>query len=196
MTRNAINWFEIPVADIDRAQRFYETLLARSLRREQAGPQTLAIFPYEVGSGVGGMLRLDAVPPAPSDVATLVYLDASPSLKVVMVESGFAWAPAFAWRLDKTWKALRAETPHLKRPPSEYLKERVWWTTQPMEEPEPRSHLLDTINWMGWDRLLFATDYPHWDFDDPSLALPLPITENQRLSFFRQNALSLYGVTA
>jgi predicted TIM-barrel fold metal-dependent hydrolase len=119
-----------------------------------------------------------------------------PSLKVVMVESGFAWAPAFAWRLDKTWKALRAETPHLKRLPSEYLKERVWWTTQPMEEPEPRTHLLDTINWMGWSRFLFATDYPHWDFDDPSLALPLPIAEDQRRSFFRENALALYGVKA
>ena len=57
MTRNAINWFEIPVADIDRAQHFYETLLARSLQRGQAGPQTLAVFPYEVGTGVGGMLK-------------------------------------------------------------------------------------------------------------------------------------------
>ncbi len=38
MTRNALTWFEIPVTDIDRAQRFYETLLARDLRREQMGP--------------------------------------------------------------------------------------------------------------------------------------------------------------
>jgi uncharacterized protein len=119
-----------------------------------------------------------------------------PKLKIVMVEAGFAWAPAFAWRLDKTWKALRAETPHLKRLPSEYLKEQVWWTTQPMEEPEPRSHVLDTIGWMGWDRLLFATDYPHWDFDDPSLAMPLPISDEQRRSFFRENALAVYGVKA
>jgi len=35
MQRDAIPWFEIPVADLDRAQRFYETLFARSLRREQ-----------------------------------------------------------------------------------------------------------------------------------------------------------------
>jgi uncharacterized protein len=119
-----------------------------------------------------------------------------PKLKVAMVEAGFAWAPAFAWRLDKTWKALRAETPHLKRLPSEYLREHVWWTTQPMEEPEPRSHVLDTIGWMGWDRLLFATDYPHWDFDDPAQALPLPISEDQRRLFFRENAFALYGIEA
>lgn len=119
-----------------------------------------------------------------------------PGLKVIMVEAGFAWAPSFAWRLDKTWKALKAETPHLKRLPSEYLKQQVWWTTQPMEEPEPRTDLLDTINWMGWDRLLFATDYPHWDFDDPALAMPLPIADAERRAFFRENALAVYGVEA
>ena len=88
MTRNAINWFEIPVADIERAQHFYETLLAKSLRREQAGPQTLAIFPYEVGTGVGGMLKQDNAATAPSASATLVYLDASPSLDAVLSRAG------------------------------------------------------------------------------------------------------------
>ncbi len=118
-----------------------------------------------------------------------------PALKVVMVEAGFAWAPSLAWRLDKTWKTLRSETPHLKRLPSEVLRNHVWWTTQPMEEPEPREHLLDTIGWIGWDRLLFATDYPHWDFDDPAYALPLRISDTQRRDFFLQNARALYGIT-
>ena len=84
MTRNALTWFEIPVADIARAQRFYETLLAKALRREAMGPQTLAIFPYEEGQGVGGALLQGATAPAPSTDGSLVYLDASPSLAVVM----------------------------------------------------------------------------------------------------------------
>ena len=117
-----------------------------------------------------------------------------PTLRVIQVEAGFAWAPSLAWRLDKTWKTLRAETPHLKRLPSEYMREHVWWTTQPMEEPEPREHLLDTIRWMGWDRLLFATDYPHWDFDDPVHALPLRVSEEQRSQFFLDNARRVYGL--
>ncbi len=119
-----------------------------------------------------------------------------PALRVLMVEAGFAWAPSLAWRLDKAWRTLRAETPHLKRPPSEYMRERVWWTTQPMEEPEPRTHLLDTAEWMGWDRLLFATDYPHWDYDDPAHALPLRISEDQRAAFFLGNARAVYGLDA
>ena len=41
-----------------------------------------------------------------------------------------------------------------------------------MEDPERRDHLFDVIDWVGWDKLLFATDYPHWDFDEPSRVLP------------------------
>lgn len=117
-----------------------------------------------------------------------------PALKLVMIEAGFAWAPSLAWRLDKTWRTLKAETPHLTRAPSEYIRDHVWWTTQPMEEPEPREHLLDTIGWMGWDKLIFATDYPHWDFDDPSTALPLRISKEQREAFFLGNAKQVYGI--
>ena len=116
-----------------------------------------------------------------------------PRLRFVLIEGGFAWLPPLAWRLDKLWKTLRSETPHLRRSPSEYIHEQVWLTTQPMEEPEPREHLLDTIAWIGWDHLLFATDYPHWDFDDPVHALPLRITAEQRQMFFRDNARHVYG---
>jgi len=119
-----------------------------------------------------------------------------PKLKLLMVEAGFAWAPSLAWRLDKTWRTLRAETPHLTMAPSEYIRRQVWWTTQPMEEPEPREHLLDTIGWIGWDRLLFATDYPHWDYDDPAHALPLKLTPTQRQQFFFENARAVYGLDA
>lgn len=119
-----------------------------------------------------------------------------PDLRMIMVEAGFAWAPSLAWRLDKAWKTLRAETPHLKSSPSEYIRRQVWWTTQPMEEPDPREHLLDTIGWIGWDRLLFATDYPHWDFDDPAHVLPLKITDAQRCQFFMGNARAVYGLAA
>ena len=115
-----------------------------------------------------------------------------PNFKLVLVESGFAWAPALLWRLDRLWKTLRAETPHLKSLPSEYFKRQVWFTTQPMEEPLNREQVLDTIEWLGWDRLLFATDYPHWDYDDPDQVLPMPLDETKRRDFFLNNATRLY----
>ena len=44
----------------------------------------------------------------------------------------------------------------------------LWISTQPIEEPERARQLQDVIEWIGHERLLIATDYPHWDFDDPA----------------------------
>ena len=101
-------------------------------------------------------------------------------LKVVLIECGFGWLPALGWRLDKHWERMRDEVPHLKRPPSEYIREHFWVSTQPMEEAEEPDHVIDAMRWIGFDRILFASDYPHWDFDDPLLALPPSLTEEQR----------------
>src|ERR1700704_536783 len=117
-----------------------------------------------------------------------------PKLKIVLVEGGFAWAPALCWRMDKHWERLRIETPHVKRPPSEYVREHVWFTTQPIEEPDNPQHLAEIIEWLGWDRLMFSTDYPHWDFDDPQHAFKFKMTEQQKAMVFRDNAKALYGL--
>ena len=49
-----------------------------------------------------------------------------PRLKVVMIEGGFAWLPALAWRLDKLFERMRSEVPHLKKKPSEYIRQHIW----------------------------------------------------------------------
>lgn len=118
--------------------------------------------------------------------------EAIPKLRVVLVEGGLAWAAALGWRLDRQWRKLKQEVPGLKRAPSEYIRTNVWFTTQPIEEPEPRMHLAEAIDWIGWDRVLFATDYPHWDFDDPAHALPFRMTEAQRRGVFMENARGVY----
>jgi hypothetical protein len=130
-------------------------------------------------------------------LASLVFegvFERFPKLKVVMIEGGFAWAPALCWRMDKHWERLRQETPHLKRPPSEYVREHVWFTTQPIEEPDDPQHLADIIGWLGWDRLMFSSDYPHWDFDHPQEVLKFKMTDAQKAMVFRDNAKALYGL--
>jgi predicted TIM-barrel fold metal-dependent hydrolase len=119
-----------------------------------------------------------------------------PGLKVVMIEGGFAWLPPLAWRLDTHWKRLKSETPHLKRLPSEYIRDHVWVTSQPMEEPENMRFLAQTIDQIGWDRILFASDYPHWDYDDPDNCLPFPVADADRARMFSLNARELYGAGA
>ena len=117
-----------------------------------------------------------------------------PTLKAVIIEAGFAWVPSVAWRLDRAWARLRDEVPHLTRPPSEYIREHLWFTTQPADEPERPADLRAVIDWIGWDRLLFATDYPHWDMDNPELALKLRLTEPERRKIYADNACAVYGL--
>jgi predicted TIM-barrel fold metal-dependent hydrolase len=115
-----------------------------------------------------------------------------PELKIVMIEAGFGWMPSLGWRLDKNWKLMHDEVPHLRRAPSEYMREHFWVSTQPMEEAEEPEHLIEMMNWVGWDKLLFSSDYPHWDFDDPFLALPPTLDEERRTKIFSGNARALY----
>src|SRR5690606_2729610 len=58
-----------------------------------------------------------------------------PKLKFIMVEMSFTWVPAFVARLDRLYERNAAETPHLTRKPSEYLRDHFFFTTQPMDAP-------------------------------------------------------------
>jgi uncharacterized protein len=70
----------------------------------------------------------------------------------------------------------------------------VWFTTQPIEEPDDPQHLADVMGWIGWDRLMFSTDYPHWDFDHPQHVFRFKLSEEQKARVFRDNAKALYGL--
>lgn len=117
-----------------------------------------------------------------------------PTLRIVLIEGAFAWLPALLWRIDNAYDKLKGEVPHLKRRPSEYIREHVWLTTQPMEEPERPEHFARIVDRIGADRLMFATDYPHWDFDSPVEALPQWLPEGTRRDIMAENARAFYGL--
>jgi uncharacterized protein len=116
-----------------------------------------------------------------------------PGLKVVLTEGGLGWIPDVLWRLDKNVKGLRDEVPWIKRLPSEYVFDHVRFTTQPLPEPKRRSHLHVLCEIAQAERtLMFSSDYPHWDFDDPRHALTqLPAEIRQRVQ--SANAEETYG---
>ncbi len=56
------------------------------------------------------------------------------------------------------------------------------------------AELIDLFDRIGWDRLLFSTDYPHWDFDDPRYAFKANLSEAQRDQLLYGNSRSFYGL--
>lgn len=131
-----------------------------------------------------------------NQVASLILegvFEEFPNLKVVMIEGGFAWAPVLGWRLDNHWAKMRDEVPQVKRPPSEYIRSNIWFATQPVEEPEHPDDLRQVFEWIGWDRMVYSSDYPHWDFDDPNTAFGFQMTAEEKRMLFRDNALSVFN---
>jgi predicted TIM-barrel fold metal-dependent hydrolase len=119
-----------------------------------------------------------------------------PSLKVVFIESGFAWLPSLLWRLNHYWEKLRDEVPHLQTRPSDSVRKQLWLTTQPMDEPSQPAFFPQLLDQLGMnDRLMFATDYPHWDFDAPDQAFPVRLPDDLKNQILRDNAYALYRLT-
>jgi predicted TIM-barrel fold metal-dependent hydrolase len=117
-----------------------------------------------------------------------------PKLKVVIAEGGVTWLPALLWRLDQEWKGLRSEVPWITKAPSEYLRDHVRFTTQPLERPANDEDLLEVLDMMDAHNLLmFSSDYPESDFVSPDSSLPcLPAEWESRVLF--ENARQWYSL--
>jgi uncharacterized protein len=99
-----------------------------------------------------------------------------PGLKVVLIESGVSWLPAFCWRFSKFWRGLRIEVPWVERAPVEIIRDHVRLTLQPFDAPPSAEAVARLCEHLGSDEmLLFSSDYPHWHFDgDDALPEGLP----------------------
>jgi predicted TIM-barrel fold metal-dependent hydrolase len=97
------------------------------------------------------------------------------------------------WRMDRAYSLLHDDLPALEMLPSEYCRKHFWFTTQPIEEPHRPSDFMRVVGQLDMDdRFLFATDYPHWDFDAPDRAIPASVPKPLRRQMFSGNALALY----
>ena len=86
---------------------------------------------------------------------------AVPNLRVAFGEIGFLWLPSLMWRLQKEWKGLRRDIPWVRTAPIDLIRERMRFTTAPLDMGPPEELPL-MLEWVGSDDfLMFATDYPH-----------------------------------
>lgn len=118
-----------------------------------------------------------------------------PDLKFVFIEAGLTWIPFLMSRLDGDYMERSSEAPLLTKKPSEYIRN-FYFTSQPLDYYDNPKHLeaiFDMID--AENQLLFATDYPHQDFDTPSSIYDLPfLSEKAKRKILGENALKLWNI--
>jgi predicted TIM-barrel fold metal-dependent hydrolase len=116
-----------------------------------------------------------------------------PKLKVVLLESGVTWLPGFLWRVSKFWRGVRAEVPWVDRSPADIVRDHVRMTVAPFDAPDDPNLVERTIDHLRSDDiLLYASDYPHWQFDGDD-ALPPGIPPALRQKIMVDNPLATYA---
>lgn len=115
-----------------------------------------------------------------------------PALKVVLLESGVTWLPGFLWRFSKFWRGVRAEVPWVDRDPGDIVRDHVRLTIQPFDAPAEAAVVERVIDHLRSDAiLLYASDFPHWQFDADE-ALPPGLSDSLRRKILVDNPLATY----
>mgnify|MGYP006255215607 FL=1 len=124
-------------------------------------------------------------------------LERHPQLRVGFFESGCGWLPYWLWRLDEEYENLYYEVKdNVKMKPSEYFH-RQCYTGFEVDEP----YLPQLIEYIGADKLLFGSDFPHMDHPnfiesvDEALALREKLPEETIKKILHDNPLRYYGLT-
>ena len=116
-----------------------------------------------------------------------------PDLMFVMIESGVTWLPGFLWRAIKTWRGVRGEVPWVSRSPAEIIRDNVRLTVQPFDAPADAGIVEKIVNQIDDDRmLLFASDYPHWQFSSEEDPLPPGLSPELAQRIRVDNPLATY----
>jgi predicted TIM-barrel fold metal-dependent hydrolase len=117
-----------------------------------------------------------------------------PRLRVAFLECGVGWVPYWLERMDEEWeKRGSVEAPLCREKPSDYVRNRGWFfATEPEEQMLP--YVVDLV---GDDKVLFASDYPHWDGMFPNVVSTIrgrtDISETARAKILGGNARAFYG---
>ena len=120
--------------------------------------------------------------------------DRFPELKLVVLEAGAGWLGFWMDRMDAMFAGALRLTMPLRDLPSTYVRRNVWISADPDERA-----LAAIIPYVGADRFVWASDYPHSDHTGGyiehvhALARLLP-DEPERRALLGANAAALYGI--
>lgn len=120
-----------------------------------------------------------------------------PDLNFAFLEAGIGWVPYMMYRLNKECSIRRSEVPLLEKSPEEYIRDQFVFGTQPIGEPNRASDMQKVIELVGVDSIVFSTDYPHWDFDQPDgfdKFIKNTFDEEARERVLSTNAADIFGI--
>jgi predicted TIM-barrel fold metal-dependent hydrolase len=117
-----------------------------------------------------------------------------PKLPVIWIEGGLAWVPFLMQRLDHEFMLRSSEYPLLKKKPSDYMRD-MYYASQPLERVDAGA-LECTFRMINAEtQVLYASDYPHWDFDLPSTIWDLAfLSEKAKHNILGGTAARLFGL--
>ncbi|MEM7128907.1 MAG: amidohydrolase family protein [Chloroflexota bacterium] len=117
-----------------------------------------------------------------------------PTFKVALTEVQQLWAVSLMWHMDVDWKSIGDQTPWLKRKPSEYFRDHIRVGTQPMHEPELPEQMHQMLEMLHADEtLVFCSDFPHFDANDPVTVFP-KLDEHVHQRIFADNAMEMLRI--
>lgn len=119
-----------------------------------------------------------------------------PDLNFMMVEGDIGWVPYVMARLNRERGQWQSEVPLLEKSPEEYIRDQFYFSTQPIGEFDDPANMLKLLEIIGPESLTFATDYPHYDFDNPSAidTYLKQFSEEERERVLSRNAADAYGL--
>ncbi len=117
-----------------------------------------------------------------------------PRLKVCFLESGCGWLPFWLDRLDEHWENMPEQAPNIDRKPSEYFMDGRCWIS-----PDPGDRMIpEVVSLCGDDRLIYASDYYHWDCAFPDtvrlIAERADLSERTKAKILGENSKRLYNL--
>lgn len=112
------------------------------------------------------ILSLQALMTALASLIAGGVLERFRDLRIVFQGGGVAWLPAFLWRYEANYKAVRREVPWARRRPTDYFRSQIRVSTESLEYSVAGDELIAALDDVGGrDTLVFSSDYP--DSDQP-----------------------------
>jgi predicted TIM-barrel fold metal-dependent hydrolase len=135
--------------------------------------------------------------PGQAVMAAMIFggvFDRFPKLKLVLSEYGVTWLPPMMLKMDQAYDLGNGELAGLRQRPSRYVAENIRFTSQPLDEPGDVRQLWEVLEMVdAAHTLMFSSDYPHWDNDDPRLILDTRLPKHLRHRVAYGTALECFG---